>query len=107
MNLFEAAEAAKQEALERVDCNADLAWKDTARQVLLETALLKDELTSEDVWQRLSSHDVETHEPRAMGAVMKWGAAQHVIEPTDRFVSGTAVSRHKAPIRVWRSLCTR
>jgi len=45
-----------------------------------------------------------THEPRAMGAVMRSLARARVIEATDRTVESVRKANHRRPVRVWKSL---
>jgi hypothetical protein len=103
MTLFEAAEEAKREAMERVDTHANPDWKATALQAVLWLANDREHITSDDVWDLLNNRDVETHEPRALGAIMKRVAQGGFIEVTDRYVPSRRAACHGRPIRVWRS----
>lgn len=98
--------ALRDEALERVEANANEQWMHTAWQVLCRVARMDDEFTSDAVWDILNAEhpEVHTHEPRAMGALMKRGQRAGLMEPTDKFVRTPRPQAHKAPVMVWKSL---
>jgi len=100
-----AAEAARDEALARVDTHADPDWKQTALDVVHDLARTRDEITTDDVWRVIEQRGVGTHEHRALGAVMKRAAAEGWIARTDRTRRSERVQRHAGDVRVWRSLC--
>lgn len=104
-SLFDAAAAdtARDQALARVEANADQDWKDRARAVIQELARTRVYFTTDDVWQELAKQDVETHEPRAIGALMRQAAADHLIAPTNRYEPSARPACHGRPVRVWRS----
>jgi hypothetical protein len=97
------AEELRDEAIRRVAANTSEEFRDQARQVLHQVALEMAELTAEDVMDRLT---VETHDNRAMGAIMLWGTREGWIAKTDpeKFVQSRYPRRHKMDVRVWRSL---
>ncbi len=94
--------AARDEALERVDEHADEDWKAHASDVIAMTAADLDEFTAEDVWARLDPA-LSTHEPRALGALMKRAAAAGVIVATDQWRVSSRTACHNRPMRVWRA----
>jgi len=89
----EHAEAARDEAIDRVEANAHHDWLVQARQAVLWLAHNRDEFTT----------GVGTHEPRALGAVMRWAARSGVVVKTDRVVNSCRVECHARPVAVWRS----
>lgn len=101
------SDEARDEAIERVDGNADPDWKDAAYDAALRVATRSDRLTSDDVWDELvKGPDVATHEPRAMGPVMLRLRKDGVIHPTDIFVKSSSPRGHGHPARVWESRIT-
>lgn len=94
--------AARDEAIDRADAHADEAWKQHAEKVVAWTALALREFTTDDVWDSLDPA-YSTHEPRALGAVMKRMAARGVIVPTDRYQTSKRSECHNRPVRVWRA----
>ncbi len=101
-NLFDAM-AERDEALTRVDENANAQWKQTCTNVVLLLARTRLTFTADDVWFYLEKHhDVSTHEPRALGAVLNQLSKAGRIHPTGGYAP--SVRRHAAPIRVWAAV---
>jgi len=99
------ADAQRTDALQRVDEHADPDWRDVADRCVRAVALRCETFTTDEVIDELAKHPaITTHEPRALGPVMMRAARNNVIVATDRFIKSTAVSRHRAPKQVWRSL---
>lgn len=98
-----AAQVAKVEAIERVERNADEQWKRYTLGVIQGLAMMGGEFTTDDVWQQLEGAPVQTHEPRAMGAVIKQAAAAGFIKATDGWATSQRPECHGRPIKVWRS----
>lgn len=91
--------AARDEAIERVDRNADPEWKRQALAVVQRLAQQRAEFISEDAWPYLPP----VREPRALGGIMRTAQARGWIEPTDRVVPSPSKVGHGRPSRVWRS----
>lgn len=101
------AKQLRDAALEEVETNANQEWKDKALQTIEYLAVSEfDEFTSDEVWEflELKFPDVKTHQPSAMGAIIKKASSLGFIKPTKRFVESTRPSSHARPIRVWKSL---
>lgn len=94
--------AARDEAIGRADDHADTEWKRHAEQVIAWTARALGEFTTDDVWDRIGS-GFSTHEPRALGALMKRLATRGVITPTERYRTSKRTECHNRPVRVWRA----
>lgn len=94
--------AARDEAIARVDQHADEAWKQHALTVIASTAWALGEFTTDDVWDRLDPA-YSTHEPRALGALMKAMATRGVITPTQQYRTSKRSECHNRPVRVWRA----
>jgi hypothetical protein len=94
------------EAIARSYRNADPDWLRIAFTEGIQLAMDDDEITSDDLWERMEEHhpDVKTHDHRAMGAVMRKLKAEQAIRPTTLYRQSRRPSRHGAPIRVWRSM---
>jgi hypothetical protein len=97
------AKAGKADGMRRVEENADDRWKNAALVAVYRAAYELDLLTSDDVWERLPA-EVETHENRAMGPVMRNACRLQWITPTEVHIKGRRASRHRAPLQVWKSL---
>lgn len=103
-DLFDQIAASRDEAITRVDAHADVDWKAAAYATGIRIAEREEYLISEDIWQALVDAGVHTHEPRAMGAVMKRLSHDKVIAPTDRFITSPSPLGHGRPSRMWESL---
>ena len=89
----------KEEAIDQVEENADALWLGAARTVLEQLARTRTFITSDDVWDRVEM----PREPRAMGAVLRWGMRGGLIEATDRTKPSRRKENHGRRIQVWRS----
>jgi hypothetical protein len=98
-----AALAARDEALARVEQHANDAWKAEAMRAVVRVARERGRFTTDDVWQALGGLDVGTHEPRAMGAVMRQAARNGWVRATDEYVKSGRAACHARPLRVWES----
>jgi hypothetical protein len=95
----------RDEALVRVARNADATWRDVAARAVRFLAETRREFTTDDVWALLQHYypELGTHEPRALGAVMRQVAREGYIEATGRYrESGRAVC-HRNPKKIWRA----
>lgn len=99
----EAARLAIQQAAD----NADPDWMADAHTALRWCATHYYEFSANDVWNRMQAASSTTHEPRAMGAVMREAAKANVIAKTDRAVPSQIPRQHHRPVAVWRSLIFR
>jgi hypothetical protein len=98
--------AERDEALERVERNADDEWKQAAIDAVRWLAQRRTAFTTDAVWHvmRRDYQDAHTHEPRALGATMRKAAGLGLVEPTDEHRLSTNPDCHRRPKRVWRSL---
>jgi hypothetical protein len=99
----EQAEAARDDAIAQVEANADRNWMVAAQAAVAVLAMTHDEFTTDDMWAALREVD-GTHEPRAMGAVMRAAARRGLIVKTDRVVNSRRAECHARPVAIWRSL---
>lgn len=98
---MDAAHAARDEAIRRVDMHAEPEWKDKAMEAIRRVALRQETLISDDVWVYLGEMP---REPRAIGPLMLAGAAKGYIVKTDQMREAHRVVNHARPQAVWRSL---
>lgn len=97
--------ALRDEGIARADRNADTEWKKAADLSVRAVARRMTVFTTDDVWDELHLNhpDAHTHEPRALGAVMKRAMRDGLIIQTEQFVRSRRPQAHKAPIQVWGS----
>lgn len=96
--------AARDEAVDRVEENAHAEWLAFALLTVRHLGLLGGEFSTDQVWERLDMFDVHTHEPRAMGAVMKRAVRDGLIEPTGRYVRSSRRECHARPVQTYRGV---
>jgi hypothetical protein len=92
------AMAARDEAVDRVERNADDGWNaralETVRRIPSGTLF-----TSDDLW---GDGLDEPREPRALGAVMRAAQRGGLAVPTDSYRPSDRPVCHRNPKRVWR-----
>lgn len=106
-NLFDAKASAeaRDESIEKADRAARHDWAKAAEDAVRKLARRRAEFTTDDVWKLLEAYTgPTTHEPRALGAVMRRASGDGLIKATDRTALSTRVACHRRPVRVWRSL---
>lgn len=89
------------EALERVEANADKDWMRAARDAVAALALAGGSFTTDDAWKLLREVPVP-REPRAMGAVIRELARMGLILPTGEYRKSERPDCHRRPVAVWR-----
>ena len=97
------AQAAKDDAIERVSKHANPQWKAMAMTTAENLARALQEFTTDDVWFVMGTMGSLTHEPRAMGAITTEAKRRGWIEPTGRYVQSQRKECHARPVLVWRS----
>jgi hypothetical protein len=98
-----AAMAARDEAVTRVGQHADPDWVEQTLDVIYCLAVSRSQITTDDIWQTVGEV-AATHEPRALGAVMRQAARLGYVKATDRYVPSARAACHARPVRVWESL---
>lgn len=90
--LFDYVEAAGEAANE--------VWMASAQQALRHLCDTGAAFTTDDLWLALEQAGVSTHEPRAMGAVVRRARQAGLITPAGYVPSERPVC-HGRPVRVW------
>ena len=98
--------ALAEEAIERVGLNADQLWALEALKVVGMLSIERHDFTTDDVWEWMNQlhPTMATHEPRAMGAVMRRASQMRLCVPTERYAKSMRPECHRRPIRVWRAI---
>ena len=101
-----AAIAARDEAIDRVGKNADPDWAEAAYLACCLVAEEQPIFTTDNVWQKMSYlyPQFQTHEPRAMGAVMRRAARDNKIQATDDYWKSVRPECHYRALMIWKSL---
>lgn len=95
-----ARRSALDEALERVEENADPEWLERARAVVLALAAKRRDFTTDEIWPHLPP----AREPRALGAVMRQLADEGRIIKTETHRPSVRPECHSRPVAVWLGL---
>jgi len=96
-----ASEAGKVEGMSNAEKGAPEGWIEQAVEGIRWLALRFPFVTADDVWAMGLSHPRES---RALGPCFTRAKQLRLVEPTKEFVLTIQSSRHRSPIRVWRSL---
>lgn len=97
------AQAVTDRAVAKVTEHANERWLRAATEAVRLVARAMPTFTTDDVWPVVNRMGVSTHEPRAMGAVMRRAMASGDCTPTDEFRASVRPECHKNPKRVYES----
>lgn len=101
----DAAVAAREEAIARVDRGMDEEWRERAlaklHELCVNCASFQIAFICDDL--RAAMGDDEPREPRAYGTLMRRAHANGWCRPLDQWRVSDRVSNHKRPERVWTS----
>ncbi|MDT7040838.1 hypothetical protein [Candidatus Nitronereus thalassa] len=100
LSILDECQRRTEQALERVDANADEIWMAHALKVVERVAKAQYLFSTNDLWPHLD----QPREPRALGAVMSKAQAMKWIWATAGFTESNRPTQHRQPIRLWRSL---
>lgn len=98
-----AAEAAKEDAIAAAEAHADAEWKEAAYVAVWRVAGQVEHFTTDHVWRLLAQEPFATHEPRALGAVMRLAAKDGMVRATGAYWPSSRARCHGRPVRVWES----
>jgi hypothetical protein len=93
-------EELRDSGIQKADEHADPKWRRDALATVRRCAESRSLFTTDLVWEHMES---ETHEPRAMGAVMLRAQKLGWIQPSENWELSRRPECHRRPIRVWRS----
>jgi hypothetical protein len=99
-----AARGARDDAIKRVGENAETIWKRVALECIHEVALRQEFFVSDDVQKVLRCRPVQTHENRALGAMIMKARKLGWIESTGVYVQSAQKQCHANTVTRWKSL---
>ena len=101
----QAAEAALNEAVERVERYADAEWLKAAQDAVRLVAEHRETFTTDAIHAVLARWQIAgPREPRALGAVMRWAKTQGLCRSTHMTSRSIRAECHRRDLRVWQSL---
>lgn len=98
---FELGAKLRDDGMARAEAHASPEWRAAASAAIADVARGFPFFTSDHVW---ATGLARPRESRALGPEFKRAQFAKILEPTDTFKLSAQASRHRAPIRVWRSL---
>lgn len=100
MNGYTQGDLLAQQAQDAAEAHADEGWLRAARQQIAALAASGEPWTTDHVWYRLELLGVATHEPRALGALIRKAARDGLIR-RQGWTPTTRPEAHARPIPVW------
>lgn len=99
-------EEATNDGIDAAAQHANAEWKTAVLGGISWIAQRMPEFTSDHVHQYMAKHhpDLETHDTRAIGGIMRIAKTQGWIEPTGRYEKSRRKEAHSNPKAVWKSL---
>lgn len=94
--------SSKEEGMAKAIDHANEDWKNAVEKRMIFLLRNKRFFTSDDVMIYLNDRNIKTHNNSAIGSVFNRYAKQGYIREAG-FVISNRPSRHKAPIRLWKS----
>ena len=85
-------------AIDRAQANASDLWFRGAMNAVRYLVAQRRPFTTDDVWSHVEG---QTHEPRAMGAVMRQAQRDGLIKPSGEYRKSLRPECHRRPIQVW------
>lgn len=98
------AESRRDDAIARAERHALQEWKDHTMRCIAHCAVTYPTFTTDDVWVLLSDvPEIGTHEPRALGSMMRAAFKLGWVVPTDQYVKSRRPECHARPVKIWAS----
>jgi hypothetical protein len=99
------ANEARDEAISRVELNADPDWVLEALRAVYAICRVRTTFTSDAIWALLDQRGIYgPHEPKALGSVMRTAQRRGWCRPTATYSNSQRVECHRRPLRVWESV---
>jgi hypothetical protein len=103
MTAYEQGDLLLEAALEKAERHANQVWLHAARQVVWQLIKAGEPFTTDDCWAHLDTLGVATHEPRALGVVMRAAAKAGLIRKAG-YRNTTRPEAHSRPIPLWEPI---
>lgn len=102
MNQTSILELQTDAAVNRAGNNADITWLNEARSAVKILCKQGNDFTTDDVWDLLQGVNAFTHEPRALGAIIREMSKTGAIYSTGGYRKSIRPECHRRPLAVWR-----
>ena len=87
--------------MERAADHASTTWLSAAKQVVWDLIREGEPFTTDAVWERLTQRQVSTHEPRALGAVMRAAVSGGYLQASGNYFKSQRPEAHSRPVPLW------
>lgn len=101
-SIIDALERRTDQAVYAAGSFADQDWLREARAVVALLCKRGQDFTTDDVWNLLEHSGLKTHEPRALGAIIRELVKGRKIESTGTYKKSLRKECHRRPLAVWR-----
>lgn len=92
------------DAIAQVRQNARSEWGAKALVVVKQLCKEHASFTTDMVWAELDKTGWKSHEPRALGAIMRQASSNDWCRSTGQFTISQRPACHRRPITIWQSL---
>lgn len=99
-----AVHEATEAAIQAAHAHADETWKSTAYAAIVTVARRKPKLSADDVWEELQGSTPTTHEPSALGPLIRIAARNGIIRKAHGEMVKTRFERRHRELQQWISL---
>lgn len=89
-------------AIEAAADNADADWMAAALRMVKLLCAIKTSFSTDEVWDAMEDSPERTHDPRAMGAVMRQAAKLGWVRSTGQYVKSNRPECHRRPVLIWQ-----
>lgn len=96
-----------KQAIDHAASGADAQWWREAAAAISLLCKRGTPFTTDAVWFLLDKSGVKTHDPRALGAVVRAACKDGLIRPTGEYHKSTRKECHRRPLAVWRPVISR
>ena len=92
------------EAISKAASGADTEWWREAEAAIKLLCKRGTPFTTDAVWYLLDRVGVRTHDPRALGAVVRAACKDGLIRPTGEYHKSIRKGCHRRPLAVWQPM---
>ena len=89
-------------AIDKAAAGADAEWWAAARLAIRALCNRGTPFTTDAVWFLLDRAQVKTHDPRALGAVVRAACKDGLIRPPGEYHKSIRKECHRRPLAVWQ-----
>lgn len=100
-SLIDALEQQTDRAVHYAGAFAEPEWYRAAEYALEVLIRRGNNFTTDELHKELQNYEVSTHEPRALGAIIRQASKNGLIRSTGQFKKSTRPECHRRPVSIW------